>query len=66
MCIRDRKEQRNDLEKCLAKLLFDLSRGEKRLKVYQQMKTSALAILNGKMVTTMNVITQLMRFQQIT
>ena len=35
-------------------------------KVYQQMKTSALAILNGKMVTTMNVITQLMRLQQIT
>ena len=32
------KEQRNDLEKCLAKLLVDLSRGEKRLKVYQQMK----------------------------
>ena len=35
-------------------------------KVYQQMKTSAFAILNGKMVTTMNVITQLMRLQQIT
>ena len=32
------KEQRNDLEKCLTKLLVDLSRGEKRLKVYQQMK----------------------------
>jgi SNF2 family DNA or RNA helicase len=30
------------------------------------MKTSALAMLNGKMVTTMNVITQLMRLQQIT
>ena len=32
------KEQRNDLEQCLAKLLVDLSKGEKRLKVYQQMK----------------------------
>ena len=35
-------------------------------KVYQQMKATALAMLNGKMVTTMNVITQLMRLQQIT
>ena len=35
-------------------------------KVYQQMKQMALAELNGKMVTTMNVITQLMRLQQIT
>ena len=35
-------------------------------KVYQQMKVTALAMLNGKMVTTMNVITQLMRLQQIT
>ena len=32
------REQRNDLEQCLAKLLADLSSGEKRLKVYQQMK----------------------------
>ena len=32
------REQREDLEKCLAKLLADLSSGEKRLKVYQQMK----------------------------
>ena len=32
------KEQRNDLEQCLSKLLVDLSTGEKRLKVYQQMK----------------------------
>ena len=30
------------------------------------MKATALATLNGKMVTTMNVITQLMRLQQIT
>ena len=33
-----RKEQRKDLEQCLSKLLADLSSGEKRLKVYQQMK----------------------------
>ncbi len=32
------KEQRYDLEKCLMKLLVDLSSGKKRLKVYQQMK----------------------------
>ena len=35
-------------------------------KVYQQMKKTALAELNGKVTTTMNVITQLMRMQQIT
>jgi len=35
-------------------------------KVYQQMKQMALAEMNGKMVTTVNVITQLMRLQQIT
>ena len=35
-------------------------------KVYQQMKKMALAELNGKMTTTVNVITQLMRMQQIT
>ena len=35
-------------------------------KVYEQMKKMALAELNGKVVTTMNVITQLMRLQQIT
>jgi len=32
------REQRNDLEQCLAKLLADLSSGEKRFKVCQQMK----------------------------
>ena len=32
------QEQREDLEQCLSKLLADLSSGEKRLKVYQQMK----------------------------
>ena len=35
-------------------------------RVYQQMKKMALAELNGKMTTTMNVVTQLMRMQQIT
>ena len=35
-------------------------------KVYQQMKKMALAELNGKVTTTMNVVTQLMRMQQIT
>jgi len=35
-------------------------------KVYQQMKSMALAELKGKMITTVNVITQLMRLQQIT
>ena len=35
-------------------------------KVYQQIKQLALAELNGKRITTVNVITQLMRLQQIT
>ena len=35
-------------------------------KVYRQMKELALAELNGKMVTTANVITQMMRLHQIT
>ena len=35
-------------------------------KVYDQMKKEALAVLNGKMTSTMTVITQLMRLQQIT
>ena len=32
------KDQRYDLEKCLMKLIIDLSSGKKILKVYQQMK----------------------------
>ncbi len=32
------QEQRKDLEQCLSKLFADLSSGEKRLKVYRQMK----------------------------
>ena len=35
-------------------------------KVYEQMKEQALASLNGKQITTMTVLTQLMRLQQIT
>ena len=50
--------------KTFMKRVIQLTPEQKR--VYQQMKTSALAILNGKMVTTMNVITQMMRLQQIT
>ena len=39
---------------------------EEQRKVYTQMKKIALAELNGKVVTTSNVITQLMRLHQIT
>jgi SNF2 family DNA or RNA helicase len=35
-------------------------------RVYKQMKDQALAILNGKVTTTMTVLTQLMRLHQIT
>ena len=35
-------------------------------KLYDQMKKTALATLNGKVTSTMTVITQLMRLQQIT
>ena len=37
-----------------------------QFKVYQQMKREALAMMNGKMITTANALTQLMRLQQIT
>ena len=37
-----------------------------QLKVYDQMRKEALAVLNGKKVTTVNALTQLMRLQQIT
>ena len=50
--------------KTYMKRIIQLTPEQKR--VYGEMKTSALAMLNGKMVTTMNVITQLMRLQQIT
>jgi SNF2 family DNA or RNA helicase len=50
--------------KTFMKRIIQLTPEQKR--VYEQMKKMALATLNGKMVTTMNVITQLMRLQQIT
>jgi len=37
-----------------------------QLKVYDQMRKEALATLNGKKVTTVNALTQLMRLHQIT
>ena len=39
--------------------------GEQR-KAYDQMKKAAMAVLNGKVTTTMTVLTQLMRLHQIT
>jgi SNF2 family DNA or RNA helicase len=50
--------------KTYMKRVIQLTPEQKR--IYQQMKQMALAELNGKMVTTVNVITQLMRLQQIT
>ena len=35
-------------------------------KIYDQMKKAAMAVLNGKVTTTMTVLTQLMRLHQIT
>ena len=37
-----------------------------QLRLYEQMRKEALATLNGKQVTTVNALTQLMRLQQIT
>jgi SNF2 family DNA or RNA helicase len=37
-----------------------------QFKIYEQMRKTALATLNGKMTTTATVLTQLMRLQQIT
>ena len=39
---------------------------DEQQKVYKQMKKEAIAVLNGKMVSTATVITQLMRLHQIT
>jgi SNF2 family DNA or RNA helicase len=50
--------------KTYMKRIIQLTSEQKR--VYQQMKSMALAELKGKMITTVNVITQLMRLQQIT
>ena len=59
------KEECLDLpEKIYMKREIELSPEQK--KVYKQMKEEALATLNGKQITTMTVLTQLMRLQQIT
>ena len=50
--------------KTYMKRIIQLTPEQKR--VYGQMKQMALAELKGKMITTVNVITQLMRLQQIT
>jgi len=51
-------------KKTYMKRIIKLSDEQKKL--YKQMKEKALAVLNGKMVTSMTVITQLMRLHQIT
>ena len=59
------KEDCLDLpEKIYIKRQIKLS--SEQLKLYDQMKKEALAVLNGKKVTTVNALTQLMRLQQIT
>jgi SNF2 family DNA or RNA helicase len=50
--------------KTFMKRIIQLSPEQKRL--YSQMKSMALAELNGKMLTTFNAVTQIMRLQQIT
>ena len=50
--------------KTYMKRVIQLTPEQKR--VYQQMKAMALAEMNGKMITTATVLTQLMRLQQIT
>ena len=51
-------------EKVYIKREISLSPEQKKL--YEQMKKQAIAILNGKQVTSVTVLTQLMRLQQIT
>mgnify|MGYP003324029663 CR=1 FL=1 len=60
------KEDCLDLpEKVFTKRLVELTDEQK--KIYRQMKEMALAILDdGKMMSTMNVMTQLMRLHQVT
>ena len=50
--------------KVFIKRHITLTADQKR--VYEQMKEQALAVLNGKVTTTMTVLTQLMRLHQIT
>jgi len=59
------KEDCLDLpDKIFIKRQISLSPDQRKL--YEQMKKEALAILNGKQVTTVNALTQLMRLHQIT
>ena len=51
-------------KKTYMKRIIQLTDEQKKL--YKQMKEQALAFLNGKMTTTVTVITQLMRLHQIT
>jgi SNF2 family DNA or RNA helicase len=51
-------------KKTYMKRIIELTAEQKKL--YKDMKEKALAVLNGKMVTTATVITQLMRLHQIT
>ena len=51
-------------KKTYMKRIIELSDEQKKL--YKSMKERALAVLNGKMVTSMTVITQMMRLHQIT
>jgi len=51
-------------KKTYMKRIIELTDEERKL--YKQMKTQALALLNGKMTTTATVITQMMRLHQIT
>jgi len=59
------KEECLDLpEKTFMKRVIELSKEQKEL--YAQMKKMALAMLNGKVVTTKTALTQIMRLHQIT
>ncbi len=59
------KEDCLDLpDKIYIKRQIILSPDQKKL--YEQMRKEALAVLNGKQVTTVNALTQLMRLHQIT
>jgi len=51
-------------KKTFMKRIINLSSDQ--LKVYDQMRKTALATLNGKMTTTATALTQIMRLQQIT
>ena len=51
-------------KKTYMKRIIELT--DEQRKLYKDMKEKALAVLNGKMVTTMTVITQMMRLHQIT